>query len=659
MPSRRAVAFAQALTMILLLLPGPGPSGPAPVEAAVEPADAPAVNVFDAAGRGIGCQAGTRKYKGPALPKDPPWPPGAQPTPRPEPSTEPSTEPSADPSSESSADPATEPSSDPSLEVGDAGTPGATSAPAAAAGTALVAAVGTRLVQAELEPEPLTAQATPKPRLLPGIDVSHHNGDIDYDRVRDAGHRFVFIKATQDIDFIDPMFPTNVARARAAGLAVGAYHFFDYTLDGRSQADHFLDRVEAAGGIDGALPPVVDVECWAPIGASIHAVSTARLRDFVERVYERTGRLPMIYTSVFMWREVVGDAEGFEDLPLWAACWGCEEPPSLAPGWDDWAFWQTGLTRIPDVGRLDGNYFGGGGKDLDSLKLRPFSLAGGAIATSSELVELDLGGRVGSHLRTSSDGEEWSSWSRIREVASAQLPRAEGEYEVFAQLRLGMGLESPVLSDSIMVDRTPPEISAAPTVVLRTGALGALGEGSASLPVTVAWEARDEVAGLSEASVLAACADAGSQRADALSPAAPGEAATPEVAAWLFPDASCEVTSISRDGAGNVSRVQGAQTITLSTQADGTAIAGDQFGVIAGRGPDGGRAVVLIDGEAAGLVDLYAPQVSGPEVVFVADLTAGSHDIVLEPTGSADAASSGTALTIDGYVSLVTQASAR
>jgi hypothetical protein len=68
---------------------------------------------------------------------------------------------------------------------------------------------------------------------------------------------------------------------------------------------------------------------------------------------------------------------------------------------------------------------------------------------------------------------------------------------------------------------------------------------------------------------------------------------------------------------------------------------------------------VLIDGEAAGLVDLYAPQVSGPEVVFVADLTAGSHDIVLEPTGSADAASSGTALTIDGYVSLVTQASAR
>ena len=158
------------------------------------------------------------------------------------------------------------------------------------------------------------------------------------------------MKTTQDNDFIDPMFATNLARARAAGLAAGGYHFFDYTLDGDVQADHFLDRLEVAGGLDDALPPVVDVECWSPIGLSIHAVSAARLRDFVARVYERTGRLPIIYTSVLMWKEVVGNAEGFEDLPLWAACWDCEAPPSIAPGWEGWTFWQTGIDRIPGVG---------------------------------------------------------------------------------------------------------------------------------------------------------------------------------------------------------------------------------------------------------------------------------------------------------------------
>jgi GH25 family lysozyme M1 (1,4-beta-N-acetylmuramidase) len=644
MPFLRAVAFAQALTMILLLLPGPGPAAPALARAAFEPAEDEVVNVFDAAGKGIGCQAGTRKYKGPGLPKDPPWPPGAEPTSSPEPTPGPELTPSTEPTLEPP---------DATSDVTDTTSPDASAEPTAGDRTALVAATDLRLAQAEIDPPPATAQATPKPKLLPGIDVSHHNGDIDFGKVRDAGHRFVLMKATQDIDFIDPRFPTNLARARAAGLAVGAYHFFDYTLDGRSQADHFLDRVEAAGGIDDALPPVVDVECWGPIGASIHAVSTARLRDFVERVYERTGRLPMVYTSVFMWREVVGNAEGFEDLPLWAACWGCDEPPSLAPGWDDWAFWQTGLTRIPSVGRLDHNFFGGRASDLDALKLRPFSIEGGAIATAAERVELDLGGRVGSHIRTSPDGETWSGWTRIRSTPTAELPPAEGEYTVFAQLRNGMDLESPVLSDSILVDHTPPEV-AAPMVSLRTGAVG---EGPASLPVMVSWEAQDGVAGLSDASVLADCGAAGSQRGHAPGSAPPGAVVTHEVSAMLYADAACSITATSHDAAGNSARATSDAAVVLTLHDEAVAIAGEQIGVIGRRGPDGGRAIVLLDGEAVGLVDLYAPEVSGPEVVFVADATAGSHSIAVEPTGTSDVASVGSAVTVDGYVTLSRQAS--
>ena len=673
MTLRRVVALAQALTMILILAPGPHVVGPSSVRAAIAPAEAGPVRVYDATGRGIGCQAGVRKYNGPKPPKDPPWPPGAEPTPTPEPSPTPSPEPSLEPSPDPSAigDTAASPSPDQGTATG------------AGSAMAFMAAPGVRVAQAEATAEPSPTPPTaaeptlPSPpaatdadiapdvetaaetkkrnsKLISGIDVSHHNGDIDYAKVREAGNRFVFIKATQDNDFTDPMFPTNLARARAAGLAAGAYHFFDYTLDGKAQADHFLDRVEAAGGIDDALPPVVDVECWAPIGSSIHAVSATRLRDFVQRIYERTGRMPLVYTSVFMWKQVVGNAEGFERLPLWAACWGCDAPPSLAPGWDEWTFWQTGVDRVPGVGRLDGNFFSGSNKDLDALKLRPLTIEGGDRATGSERVEMDLGGRDATHLRTSPDGETWTAWRRIRSAAVAELAADEGEQTVFVQLRNGSGLKSPVYRDAITLDRTGPEVST-PSATLREGPIGS---GPASIPVSVSWEARDTHAGLSDASVTASCGKGRILRTEA-----PGSAAPDELASWdalvaLVPDETCVVTAVSRDGVGNVTRATADAVRVAEAAAAGGAklsatVQADQVGVVARRGPDAGRAAVLLDGEPIGLLDLYAPSPSGPEIVFVADLEDASlHSMTVEATETSDPASAGTGIVVDGFVTL-------
>ena len=493
MTARRVVALAQALAMIILLAPGPLDAGRSPARAAVEAPEAGTATdlAFAATGTGIGCQAGTQRYRGPREPGDPPWPPGAEPTPSPAPSAEPSDIPAADPSAATSAEPSASASSSTAADP--------TSAPAAVGRAALLAAHGIRVAQAEASPAPTVQpgpSAAPDPAgpaddadivpdvpispeasgrgrdlgLLSGIDISHHNGDIDFERVRAAGNAFVFAKATQDTEFVDPMFVTNMMRARQAGLAAGGYHFFDYSLDGRDQADHFIDRLELAGALDGALPPVVDVECWAPIGSSIHAVSAARLRDFVARVYERTGRLPIIYTSVFMWRQVVGNVEGFEHLPLWAACWGCDAPPSIAPGWQAWDFWQTGVGRVPGVGRLDANYFSGDVDDLTALRLRPLSLSAGAPATARHQLAIDLGGRDATHLRTSPDGETWTDWSVIRGEARGTIGRDEGEHTLYVQLRNGEGLVSPVFSDSITLDRTGPEVTP-PTIRLRQAPL--------------------------------------------------------------------------------------------------------------------------------------------------------------------------------------------
>lgn len=640
----RVVALAQALAMIMILVPGPQPSGPAPALAAT--------------GSGVGCETGADRFRGPRSPGDPPWPPGAEPTPTPEPSLEPSPSPTAD----AAAD-----------------TP-----------TVFLAATGVRVAQVDptLQPTPAPtlepAQPTPTPTqqadapLISGIDVSHHNGDIDFGRVRDAGYEFVFLKTTQDNDFIDPMFATNLARARAAGLAAGGYHFFDYTLDGDVQADHFLDRLEAAGGLDDTLPPVIDVECWSPIGLSIHAVSAARLRDLVARVYERTGRLPMIYTSVLMWKEVVGNADGFEDLPLWAACWDCEAPPSIAPGWDGWTFWQTGLDRIPGVGSLDGNVFRGDIEDLDLLRSRPLTIEGGAEATASRQVAIDLGGRSGTHMRTSPDGQDWSRWRAIRGTPRAELGSGEGSHTLHVQLRDRSRLKSPVFSDSIVLDTSGPRLSA-PTVRLGLAPLGpgATGEspdpGSVSpspgldasspadgqgIPIEVGWEASDVVAGLADASLSVDCDDGPAALSEVPGTAEAGQTTTWAAPAVVVPGARCEVTVTARDGVGNATRARSdtvvATIIAASGEGDaGVSLEGRQVGVIARRGPDLGRAAVLIDGEPVGLVDLYAPLAGGPEIVHVVDLSAGSPaSIMLEPTGTSHADSTGTAVIVDGFVTL-------
>ena len=69
-----------------------------------------------------------------------------------------------------------------------------------------------------------------------GIDVSHHQGPIDWQRVAADDVAFAVIKATEGGDHVDDAFATNLREARAAGLAVGAYHFFTFCRPGGDQA---------------------------------------------------------------------------------------------------------------------------------------------------------------------------------------------------------------------------------------------------------------------------------------------------------------------------------------------------------------------------------------------------------------------------------------
>lgn len=90
-----------------------------------------------------------------------------------------------------------------------------------------------------------------------GIDVSHHQGVIQWGKVSSSGVAFAYIKATEGGDFIDPMFATNWAGISRTKLAKGAYHFFTLGMDGTAQAKNFMAVVPPA---EGMLPPAIDLE---------------------------------------------------------------------------------------------------------------------------------------------------------------------------------------------------------------------------------------------------------------------------------------------------------------------------------------------------------------------------------------------------------------
>jgi len=191
-----------------------------------------------------------------------------------------------------------------------------------------------------------------------GIDVSHWQGSIDWDRVASAGVEFAFMKATQGTDFLDSELQTNWDGARNAGLVRGAYHFFCPSVDGADQAEHFLETVGSLG--EGDLPPVLDVEVFQGAGCSWSGVSCStiisNIHGWVDRVVSETGRTPIIYTNAGTWDGSVCGSTEFSDVHLWVANWevSC---PGMPRAWSEWAFWQTG-----DDGSVSGV---SGGVDTD------------------------------------------------------------------------------------------------------------------------------------------------------------------------------------------------------------------------------------------------------------------------------------------------------
>ncbi len=185
-----------------------------------------------------------------------------------------------------------------------------------------------------------------------GVDVSHHQGRLEWSRVRAAGYEFAYIKATEGETFRDSTYLRNRSEARRAGVVTGPYHYFTLCTAGRAQALNLLSVQPGDAGP--SLPPAVDLELGGncadrPARDSVRA----EIGRFLAVADSAFGRPAVLYVTPEFYAEYL---DGEADHPLWVR--GVYHRPRYAGAWTFWQYAATG--RIAGVkGLIDLDAFHG------------------------------------------------------------------------------------------------------------------------------------------------------------------------------------------------------------------------------------------------------------------------------------------------------------
>ncbi|MGC5529349.1 lysozyme [Streptomyces sp. SR-10] len=193
-----------------------------------------------------------------------------------------------------------------------------------------------------------------------GVDVSSHQGNVDWATLWNSGVKWAYVKATEGTYYKNPYFAQQYNGSYGVGMIRGAYHFATpNTTSGAAQANYFVDNGGGWSRDGRTLPGVLDIE-WNPYGAQCYGLSQAAMvnwiRDFTNTYRARTGRDAVIYTATSWWKDCTGNSAGFGATnPLWVARYNTTVG-ELPAGWGFHTMWQYTSTG-PTVG--DHNRFNG------------------------------------------------------------------------------------------------------------------------------------------------------------------------------------------------------------------------------------------------------------------------------------------------------------
>ena len=190
--------------------------------------------------------------------------------------------------------------------------------------------------------------------VIRGVDVSHHNGTINWAQLKNEGIAFTYIKTTEGLSHKDRKYKENYREAKQSDIKTGTYHFYTFGLDGSMQAQHFIRHAKVGSG---DLIPAIDVE-----HSSINKYS--RDKDYIQKViaelvkmenemYEHYGVHPIIYTNKDCYKLYIQDK--LPNCLIWMSDLH-NEPNTKENEWIIWQFSHTGKINGAR-GDIDLNYF--------------------------------------------------------------------------------------------------------------------------------------------------------------------------------------------------------------------------------------------------------------------------------------------------------------
>lgn len=151
---------------------------------------------------------------------------------------------------------------------------------------------------------------------MKGIDISNHNGNVDFGKIKSNGVELLYIKATEGTTYQDPYRDINYSGAIRAGLSVGFYHFLVGSSAPETQAENFYIAIKDKNNI---LKPALDLE------ATGFNIMDYALR-FINK-FNTLSDLPLIiYSSPYYINNNLDNR--LASYPLWVAHYGVSTPMS-------------------------------------------------------------------------------------------------------------------------------------------------------------------------------------------------------------------------------------------------------------------------------------------------------------------------------------------
>lgn len=172
------------------------------------------------------------------------------------------------------------------------------------------------------------------------IDVSHHNGDIDWAEVsRHVG--YAYIKATEGYHFTDNKYAINRDEAHRYGIKTGPYHYFRLNHPAKDQFENFRKAV----GKKTDLVPMIDLEMdnnqrdKYKVGEA-YEEETRNLLEFLRMVEKEYKVKPIVYVGGDQFYKIfIAPSAELQSYPQWRRSIGDTLETRFNPG-DNVVIWQ-------------------------------------------------------------------------------------------------------------------------------------------------------------------------------------------------------------------------------------------------------------------------------------------------------------------------------